>query len=200
MIRNTRSLIAAILIGGTVLTFIASPANAQSAPDQLLKDAYAQMNAGAEKNDEAAMAAGVESLRKFVQQAPDSHKMKKAVVATLAFLDKMRENEKNLAAEEAAWKAANPNRTFGSPSMVNGRPVKFIRPEYPPLPREANAHGIAAVQIEVGEDGKVVRVLAVNGHPLLQQPAAEAALKTQFTPTVINGTATKAHGTLKFTF
>ena len=199
MIRNPRSLMVIIALCIAGVAFAATSTNAQSA-DALLKEAFAQMNAGVEKKDAAVVAAGVDQLRTFAQQAPDSHKMKKAAVATLAFLDKMRETEKNLAQEEEAWKAANPNRTFGSPSMVNGRPVKFIRPDYPPLPREANAHDIVAVKIEVGEDGKVTRVLSVTGHPLLQQPAAEAAMKTQFTPTVINGTATKAQGTLKFTF
>lgn len=199
MMRNPSSVVKAIIFGIAVLALAAVSVNAQS-PDQLLKDAFAQMNSGMEKNDQPTVDAGLESLRKFAQQAPDSNKMKKQAVATLAWLDKMRATERQLAQEAEAQKAADPNRTYGAPSIMGGRPLKFIRPEYPPLPREANALGKVAVQIEVGEDGKVIRVLSVSGHPLLQQPAAEAALKHQFAPTVINGSPSKAQGTLKFTF
>lgn len=200
MRRNSHSLMLSFFITLAVLALSASSAAAQANADALLKDAFAQMSAGAEKNDAAITASGLDLLRKFAQETPSSHKMKKHAVATLAWLDKMRATEQQLAQEAEAQKAADPNRTYGAPNIMGGRPLKFIRPDYPPLAREANALGKVPVQIEVGEDGKVIRVLSVSGHPLLQQAAAEAALKHQFAPTVINGAPSKAQGTLKFTF
>lgn len=198
MLRNTRSMLRAIILGVAAAVATAVSVNAQS-PDQLLKDAFAQLNAGTEKKDDTVTAAGLNLLRRFAQEAPANHKMKKPVVAALAWLDRMRETEAQLAAAAEAL-MADPHRTSGTPSVGGGRPLKFIRPDYPPLPREANAHDKVAVQCEIGEDGKVTRVFSVKGHPLLQQAAAEAALRHQFVPLVVNGSPSKSIATLTFTF
>jgi TonB family protein len=183
-----------------LIAFTAGSVNAQSTPDQLLMDAFAQMNAGAKKNDEAAMAAGVEALRKFAQQAPDGHKLKQPAVATLAFLDQLRESERQLAKEAGAQPPTNPGRRVVRSGVISGRVLELPRPSKPTIAKEAKAHGSVSVKVEVGEDGQVARILAVAGHPLLQQAAVEAALKTRFAPTKFNGTLIKIQGSLVYNF
>jgi hypothetical protein len=52
----------------------------------------------------------------------------------------------------------------------------------------------------VGESGRVLRSQAVSGHPLLKQPAAEAACSARFSPLVTSGAPVVASGVLTYKF
>lgn len=182
---------------GTVLAIAGLSVSAQT-PDQLLKDAFKQINTGVNKNDDATVLAGLDLLRKFAHQAPETHRLKNSAASTLAFLDQMREAEKQLAQE--AEKTANLNKTVVKSGVISGRVLVLPRPSKMPLAKEAKAHGQVSVRVEVGEDGKVERIISITGHPLLQESAAEAALNTRFAPTKLNGVSIKIQGNLVYNF
>src|SRR5205085_6887560 len=74
---------------------------------------------------------------------------------------------------------------------------------YPRYPREAlaaRATGIVNVEIVVNESGKVISARALNGHPLLQNAAVEAAYRAEFPPTVVEGKPVKLKGNIVYTF
>jgi TonB family protein len=73
-------------------------------------------------------------------------------------------------------------------------------PVLPPLvdPRDVAASGPVNVEALIDVNGKVISAKAISGHPLLRRPAEEAALKTTFRPTLVNGPAIRVLGTLVY--
>jgi TonB family protein len=73
----------------------------------------------------------------------------------------------------------------------------------PVLPASVDPNDIAAsgpvnVEALIDVNGKVISAKAISGHPLLRRPAEEAALKTTFRPTLVNGPAINVSGTLVY--
>jgi protein TonB len=56
------------------------------------------------------------------------------------------------------------------------------------------------VQITVDEEGRVIAVSAVSGHPLLQQSAVSAARQARFSPTLLSGQPVKVTGVVTYNF
>jgi TonB family protein len=80
------------------------------------------------------------------------------------------------------------------------RAIKRTEPLYPELARAAGARGAVSVEVTIDEQGEVVAVKALSGHPLLRDAAVEAAQQWRFSPTIIHGNAVKVVGTLTFNF
>src|SRR5262249_31787563 len=60
-------------------------------------------------------------------------------------------------------------------------PLKAVKPEYPPLAKEAKIEGTVQVEILIDRrKGKVVIACASTGHPLLREAAIRAAYKWKF--------------------
>ncbi len=78
--------------------------------------------------------------------------------------------------------------------------VSLPQPIYPPIAKQIRLGGNVAVQILVDEQGKVVAAHAVNGHPILNPAAVEAAFRARFTPTMLNGQAVKVQGVITYNF
>jgi TonB family protein len=87
-----------------------------------------------------------------------------------------------------------------APDVTPGEAIKKIQPPYPPIAKAANASGPVYVEILVSETGEVIEAHAVSGHPLLRDPAVEAARGWVFKPTVVSGRAVKTRGILSFNF
>ena len=62
------------------------------------------------------------------------------------------------------------------------------------------ASGQVPVQVMIDETGSVVSAKAVSGHPLLRQPAENAARQSRFNPVRIEGRAVRAVGTVVYNF
>ena len=73
-------------------------------------------------------------------------------------------------------------------------------PHYPPIAKAARAVGAVAVWVLVDESGRVVRSQAISGHPLLKQPAMEAACSARFSPTPVDGPPVRVSGILTYKF
>jgi periplasmic protein TonB len=79
----------------------------------------------------------------------------------------------------------------GAPVRVGGRvrPPKAlvqVRPEYPPLARQAHIQGEVQVDAILDEQGNVIDMKVVSGQPLLYQAALDALKKWKYEPTYLN--------------
>ena len=84
--------------------------------------------------------------------------------------------------------------------VLNGRVISKPAPVYPAIARAARAQGEVRVLVVVDEAGRVVSANAVNGHPLLQQAATQAALQARFTPTLLSGQPVRVSGLITYNF
>jgi protein TonB len=84
--------------------------------------------------------------------------------------------------------------------ILRGRAIKLAKPVYSSVARNLSILGEVKVRILIGEDGQVIEAKAITGNPVLRAPAVEAARKSVFQPTLVNGVPVKAEGVLTFVF
>jgi protein TonB len=87
-----------------------------------------------------------------------------------------------------------------SGGVLAGEATKRVEPTYPPLAKAARVSGAVVVEVIINEDGGVVSARAVSGHPLLRDPAVNAARGWRFKPTLLSGQPVKVVGTITFNF
>jgi protein TonB len=80
---------------------------------------------------------------------------------------------------------SGPLRVGGS--VQQAKVVREVTPAYPPLARQARVSGVVRVEATVGRDGRIVRVQALSGPPLLRQAAVDAVRQWVYRPTLLNG-------------
>ena len=90
--------------------------------------------------------------------------------------------------------------TTVSLGVINGKAVSKPPPVYTAIAKAARASGVVSVQIAVDEQGRVVSAQATSGHPLLRQPAVEAAYRARFTPTYLSNQPVKVTGFITYNF
>jgi len=72
----------------------------------------------------------------------------------------------------------------------NVQEAKLIRrtiPVYPPLARQARVTGVVRVEATIGKDGKITKVSALSGPPLLRQAATDSVRQWVYQPSLLNG-------------
>lgn len=87
--------------------------------------------------------------------------------------------------------------------VVNGKAVRLVRPPFPPAARAVNLSGSVAVRVVIDESGNVVSAepyCGRGGHPLLLPASLEAARKSRFSPTLIEGKPVKVTGAIIYNF
>jgi protein TonB len=87
-------------------------------------------------------------------------------------------------------------------SLKAPRQIYSAQPDYPVLAREAHIWGTVVVNAVIDEQGNVVQVHALNGHPLLIPAALKAVLQWKYEPTLLNGVpvAVEMEVTVHFNF
>lgn len=78
--------------------------------------------------------------------------------------------------------------------------VKRVDPAYPRVARDAKIEDAVIVDTTVSEQGRVIGVVVVSGHPLLREPTLKAARQWTFKPTYENGRPVPVRGTLTFNY
>jgi TonB family protein len=73
-------------------------------------------------------------------------------------------------------------------------------PRYPPEARAAHIESTVAVAVIVDAAGRVIAAQPLSGHPLLRQPAVEAAYWARFSPTKVDGAPLYVSGVLTYRF
>ncbi|MBM3746049.1 MAG: TonB family protein [Acidobacteria bacterium] len=80
---------------------------------------------------------------------------------------------------------SGPLRVGGN--VQQAKVMREVTPVYPPLARQARVSGVVRVEATVGRDGRIVRVQALSGPPLLRQAAVDAVRQWVYRPTLLNG-------------
>jgi protein TonB len=63
-----------------------------------------------------------------------------------------------------------------------------VEPEYPSLAKANHIQGVVRLTLILYNDGRVMHVFLVSGHPLLDQAAEDAVKQWMYSPTLVNGT------------
>jgi TonB family protein len=82
---------------------------------------------------------------------------------------------------------AVPKRIRVSSGVSQGLLESKVNPEYPADAREARIQGVVVLKVQIDEEGNVVQVELVSGHPLLAEAAIEAVKQWKYKPYLLNG-------------
>lgn len=96
-----------------------------------------------------------------------------------------------------------PNKHFTTVvqgGILNGKANSKPQPVYPPAAKAERVSGMVMVQIEVDESGRVAKAEAAGGPELLREAAEDAALKAQFSPTLLSGQPVRVSGVITYNF
>jgi TonB family protein len=72
-------------------------------------------------------------------------------------------------------------------NVIPPRILSQPAPEYPILAQRAMIQGVVVISAIIDEQGNVVQMKIVSGHPLLYEAAMKALRKWKFEPTYLNG-------------
>lgn len=87
-----------------------------------------------------------------------------------------------------------------SGGVLNSKAKNLAKPEYPEAARAVKASGAVNVQVTIDEQGNVISASAVSGHPLLRKASEDAAKKSKFSPTMLEGVPVKVTGIVIYNF
>jgi TonB family protein len=87
-----------------------------------------------------------------------------------------------------------------SGGVLKDSAIRRVEAATPPLARAAKVSGPVVVEVTIDEEGDVISVRALSGHPLLKDAAVEAARGWKFSRTELSGVPVKVIGTLTFVF
>lgn len=85
-------------------------------------------------------------------------------------------------------------------TVINGKAIKLVEPEYPKVARAVRAGGAVSVRVKIDENGNVAQARASSGHPLLRANAVEAAFKSKFSITYNDGKPMSVRGIIVYNF
>ncbi|HVI10487.1 MAG TPA: energy transducer TonB [Candidatus Binatia bacterium] len=87
----------------------------------------------------------------------------------------------------AVPKVATPQRVRVSQGVVSGLKVRDVKPNYPPLARQARIQGTVVLHAVIGKDGAIQNLTLISGHPMLAPAAIEAVKQWRYKPYLLNG-------------
>jgi periplasmic protein TonB len=87
----------------------------------------------------------------------------------------------------AVPKAVVPQKVRVSQGVAEGLLVHQVRPNYPPLARQARVQGAVVLQAVISKDGTIQNLRVVSGHPMLVQSALDAVKQWRYKPYFLNG-------------
>jgi periplasmic protein TonB len=87
----------------------------------------------------------------------------------------------------AVPKIATPQRVRVSSGVVSGLKIRDVRPNYPPLARQARIQGVVILQAQISKDGSIENLQLISGHPMLAPAAIEAVKQWKYKPYLLNG-------------
>ena len=84
-------------------------------------------------------------------------------------------------------RVAPPMKVRVSAGVAQGLLIREVKPQYPPLARQARIQGTVVLQAVIGKDGTVQDLRVVSGHPLLTAAAIDAVKQWLYRPYYLNG-------------
>ena len=97
-------------------------------------------------------------------------------------------------------KAATPQRVRVSQGVSQGLLVHQVKPNYPPLARQARIQGTVVLQAVISKDGSIEHLTLVSGHPMLAPAAIEAVKQWKYKPYFLNGEPVEVDTTINVNF
>ncbi len=85
-------------------------------------------------------------------------------------------------------------------TVVPGKLVRRVNPEYPDIARRAHIGGIVVLNAVIRPDGNVGTVQVVSGNPLLARAAVEAVRQWRYEPARLDGTAVQTEASIRLNF
>ncbi len=86
-------------------------------------------------------------------------------------------------------KKAPPKRIRVGGNVAKARLIRQVRPQYPPLARQARIQGTVKLSAVISKDGTIQKLEVMSGHPLLVPSALSAVKQWRYRPTLLNGEA-----------
>ena len=86
-------------------------------------------------------------------------------------------------------KKAPPKRIRVGGNVAKARLTRQVRPQYPPLARQARIQGTVKLSAVISKDGSIQKLEVMSGHPLLVPSALAAVKQWRYKPTLLNGEA-----------
>jgi len=93
----------------------------------------------------------------------------------------------NAGVNTALPKIATPQRVRVSSGVVSGLKIRDVRPNYPPLARQARIQGTVILQAQISKTGEIENLQLISGHPMLAPAAIEAVKQWKYKPYLLNG-------------
>jgi protein TonB len=87
----------------------------------------------------------------------------------------------------AVPKVAAPQRVRVSQGVVSGLKVRDVKPNYPPLARQARIQGTVVLHAVISKDGSIEGLTLISGHPMLAPAAIDAVKQWKYKPYLLNG-------------
>ena len=89
-----------------------------------------------------------------------------------------------------------------SAGIINGKAVSLPKPEYPSEARQSNLTGKVSVKVTIDESGKVISAKTISGieNPQIRKVCEKAAMKAEFSPTILSGKPVKVTGVIVYNF
>jgi protein TonB len=87
----------------------------------------------------------------------------------------------------AVPRVATPQRVRVSQGVSQGLLIHQVKPNYPPLARQARIQGSVVLQAVIAKDGSIQGLHVVSGHPMLTGAAVEAVKLWRYKPYFLNG-------------
>jgi periplasmic protein TonB len=100
----------------------------------------------------------------------------------------------------AVPKIAMPQKLRVSSGVAQGNLIHDVRPQYPPLARQARIQGTVVLQAVIGKDGSIQNLRIMSGHPMLTQSALEAVKQWRYKPYYLNGEPVEVDTTINVNF
>lgn len=104
------------------------------------------------------------------------------------------------AQSETAQSPEPPQRVRVSPGVIEGLMVTKVAPRYPEKARKKQIQGTVVVHAIISQDGDIVTVELVSGHPLLAPAAIEAVKQWKYRPYRLNGQAVEVDTQFRVNF
>lgn len=97
-------------------------------------------------------------------------------------------------------KIATPQRVRVSAGVTEGLLVHQIKPNYPPLAKQARIQGHVILQAIINKQGQVENLRLVSGHPMLAPAAIEAVKQWKYKPYLLNNEPVEVETTVDVNF
>jgi protein TonB len=93
-----------------------------------------------------------------------------------------------------------PQRVRVSQGITQGMLTHQVKPQYPPIAKQAHIQGPVVLKAVIGRDGKIENLQVVSGHPMLSQAALQAVKQWRYKPYYLNGQPTEVETTITVNF